>query len=160
MKRRQTMPREWLIADHRLGDALWTAIQKLPRGSGILVLFHGLPRRDRQMLLRRMRVAARSRGLVVVDEQSPRSAARIHDMRELRRALLDRTPLILISPIRATRSHPQWAPIPRMRAAALARLAGRRAIGLGGMNARRFARIAQLGFCGWAAIDGLLPPRA
>jgi hypothetical protein len=39
-----------------------------------------------------------------------------------------------------------------MRAATLARLAGRRAIALGGMDARRYANIAQLGFIGWAGI--------
>lgn len=40
-----------------------------------------------------------------------------------------------------------------MRAAALARLAGRGLIALGGMDARRYATIARLGFDGWAGID-------
>jgi hypothetical protein len=40
-----------------------------------------------------------------------------------------------------------------MRAAALARLAGRNAIALGGMSRRRYAKIAALGFTGWAGID-------
>jgi thiamine-phosphate pyrophosphorylase len=40
-----------------------------------------------------------------------------------------------------------------MRAAALARLAGRRLIALGGMDARKFARIENLGFRGWAGIS-------
>jgi thiamine-phosphate pyrophosphorylase len=82
-----------------------------------------------------------------------RCAARVHNVRELRRALAARVPLILLSPIFATRSHPEWKPLPRMRAAALARLAGRRAIALGGMNRRRFKVIEKLGFIGWAGID-------
>jgi thiamine-phosphate pyrophosphorylase len=40
-----------------------------------------------------------------------------------------------------------------MRAAALARLARRRLVALGGMDARRYAKIARLGFSGWAGID-------
>jgi thiamine monophosphate synthase len=40
-----------------------------------------------------------------------------------------------------------------MRAAALAALGSRKLIALGGMNAERYARIAQLGFMGWAGIS-------
>lgn len=82
-----------------------------------------------------------------------RTATRVHNLTELRRALLDRAPLILLSPIFATASHPDWVPIPRMRAAAYARLAKRRLIALGGMDERRFAHIAPLGFVGWAGIS-------
>jgi thiamine monophosphate synthase len=39
-----------------------------------------------------------------------------------------------------------------MRAAALARLGRRNLFALGGMNARRFARVKELGFQGWAGI--------
>jgi thiamine-phosphate pyrophosphorylase len=81
------------------------------------------------------------------------AAQRVHDMRELTRALLARTPLIFLSPIQATASHADWRPIPRMRAATLARLAKRRLIALGGMDARKFARVEKLGFQGWAGIS-------
>jgi thiamine-phosphate pyrophosphorylase len=74
-------------------------------------------------------------------------------MRELRRAMVRRAPIILLSPIFPTRSHPDWQPMPRMRAATLARLVDRRAIALGGMDARRYAKIARLGFIGWAGIS-------
>jgi thiamine-phosphate pyrophosphorylase len=40
-----------------------------------------------------------------------------------------------------------------MRAAALARLGGRSLLALGGMDARKFARIGRLGFRGWAGIS-------
>jgi hypothetical protein len=39
-----------------------------------------------------------------------------------------------------------------MRAATLAKLARGRAIALGGMDQTRYAKIAQLGFMGWAGI--------
>jgi len=71
---------------------------------------------------------------------------------ELRRALLARTAMILVSPIHRTSSHPDWRPLPRQRAAALARLAKRKAIALGGMNQKRYSKIAPLGFIGWAGI--------
>jgi len=145
MKRRQTVPMQWLIADDRLGDDLWTALRKLPPGSGVLVL-RDLDANER----RRLRHPAGVRSLVLVDGAD---AVRVHSMRELRKALFMRPRLTLISPMHETRSHPDWRPIPRMRAAALARLAGRQAIALGGMNARRYAKIAQLGFIGWAGID-------
>jgi thiamine-phosphate pyrophosphorylase len=61
--------------------------------------------------------------------------------------------MILLSPIYETRSHTDWKPLPRMQASALARLADRRLIALGGMNARRYARVAPLGFIGWAGIS-------
>jgi thiamine-phosphate pyrophosphorylase len=135
------------MADTRLGDGLWNALQGLPRGSGVLLLRELKPRQRR-----RLHRIAKLRALQVVVEE-PRTAARVHDQRELRQALLRRAPFILISPVHRTRSHPDWAPMPRMRAATLAQLSGRKAIALGGMNAKRYAKIAQLGFSAWAGID-------
>jgi hypothetical protein len=40
-----------------------------------------------------------------------------------------------------------------MRAAALAALADRKLVALGGMNPKRYAKIAPLGFIGWAGIS-------
>jgi len=152
MKRRQTVPRQWLIADERTGGELWGAVERLPRGSGILVIHRGLPKSKRAKLLARLRRAARRRGLIVADECA-REAARVHNLRELTRAGLRRVPLALLSPIFPTRSHPERKPLPRMRAAALARLARTPAVALGGMNAGRFRRIEPLGFQGWAGIS-------
>jgi thiamine-phosphate pyrophosphorylase len=102
-------------------------------------------------VVRGLRLLARERKLEIVIE-GPRSARRVHNVRELRAAMLQRTPLILLSPLYPTISHPDWQPLPRMRAAALARLGGRTLLALGGMDARRFARIRKLGFRGWAGI--------
>jgi thiamine-phosphate pyrophosphorylase len=148
MTRRQT--KQWLIADERLGERLWPIVRTLPGGSGVIVLYRELPQRERRKILRRLRRT--DKRLRIVDEASGR-AVRVHNIRELRQALLARTPMILLSPIYPTASHPDWQPLPRMRAAALARLAGRNLIALGGMNARRFSRIERLGFQGWAGID-------
>jgi thiamine-phosphate pyrophosphorylase len=147
MKRRQSLPEQWLILDSGLAEA---AVRRLPPGSGVLVLGD-----LRAGSWRRLRALARGRGLTVVREGRP--ASRVHNVRELRRALLRRTPLVLLSPLFPTRSHPEWAPIPPMRAAALARLGKRRLLALGGMDARKFARVRGLGFQGWAGISAWSP---
>jgi thiamine-phosphate pyrophosphorylase len=139
-----------LIADERLGDRLWSTVRKLPPGSGVIVLFPGLSQRERQNVIRRLRRTGTR--LRIVDEASG-CAVRVHNLPELRRALLARVAMILLSPIYPTASHPERKPLPRMHAAALARLAGRKLIALGGMNARRFKRIERLGFQAWAGID-------
>jgi thiamine-phosphate pyrophosphorylase len=152
MKRRQTLPRQWLIADARMGKKLWEAIDSLPRGSGVFVLFRDLPKGDRTRMLAKLRRAARLRDLVIADEAAGHGF-RVHSVTELRIALLNRIPMILLSPMNVTVSHPDWRPIPRMRAAALGRLARRRLFALGGMNEARFRRLERLGFQGWAGID-------
>lgn len=147
MTRRQTPPEQWLIFAETPSRAVWRVLLQLRRGSGVLVLDQ-LSSGE----CRRLRHVAKLRGLIIVAE-SATGAARVHNLRELRRALLNRTPLIFLSPINETGSHPGLKPLPRMRAAALASLDGRKLIALGGMNARRYARIAQLGFIGWAGIS-------
>ena len=144
MNRRQTMPKQWLII---VDQPDWCAIQRLPRRAGVIVLSPLTAANDR-----RLRNVARAGDLRVEFEWAGKGA-RVHDMRELRQALLRRVPLILLSPLYPTASHPDWHPIARMRAATLAGLAGRRAIALGGMNQKRFAKIAPLGFIGWAGVS-------
>ena len=142
MKRRQTDPNQWLIVQDR---ADLRALRRLTLGSGLLLL--GPP-----ATLLQLRLFALSRRLSIVAE-APRTAVRVHNLPELRRALLNRVPMILLSPIFATKSHPEWRPIPRMRAAAFARLGRRQLVALGGMNRRRYAMVAPLGFTGWAGIS-------
>jgi thiamine-phosphate pyrophosphorylase len=151
MKRRQTLPRQWLIADGRIGVGLWDAVRRLPQGSGVLVLYRDMPRGERARMLAKLWHAARLRGLIIADEAA-RDAVRVHSINELRSALLNRISMVLLSPVHVTVSHPDWRPIPRMRAAALARLAGKRLVALGGMNERRFRSVERLGFQGWAGI--------
>ena len=152
MKRRQTVPRQWLIINGPLGERAWSVVRKLPVGSGVLLVGAAMPQRDRERLMRRLRQLSSVRPLTIVDEQGG-GAARVHGRIELRQALLLRTPLILLSPVYPTESHPDWRALPRMRAAAFARLAGRRLIALGGMDDRRFAQVRALGFQAWAGIS-------
>ena len=155
MKRRQTsVPAQWLITDDRLGDVR-EAIRRLPRGSGVLVRHHHLAAGDRARLLSEIRRLARARGLQVTDEADG-SLVRVHDASEIRQAGLGRAAILLLSPLHETRSHPGRRPLPRMRAAALARLARQPVLALGGMDRRRFRTLKSLGDDGWAAIDGWL----
>lgn len=144
MTRDQTTPEQWLIAQTPLERK---ALLRLRRESGVLVLGDLQPAEGRYL-----RHIARSRGLVLVP-LGPKSAVRVHSLAELRLALFKRSRLVILSPLYPTLSHPDWEPLPRMRAAALARLAKRRLTALGGMNERRFRRIQRLGFVAWAGIS-------
>jgi hypothetical protein len=147
MTRRQTEPEQWLIIDRHSDHHVCAAMRRLPQRSGVLFLHDLSP-----IIARRVRHLSKLRCLAVVMERRG-TARRVHDIGELRKALLERSPLILLSPIFPTSSHPDWQPLPRMRAATLARLTGRNAVALGGMNALRYAKIAPLGFIGWAGIS-------
>ena len=144
MQRRQRAPHQWFVV---VDEQSVGAARGLPLGSGVLVV-SALGARER----RRLRTLAALRKLTIATE-GRNGAARVHNVTELRSALLARTPIILLSPVYPTRSHPGWKPIARMRAATLARLGGRRLIALGGMDAGRFARITRLGFQAWAGIS-------
>ena len=150
MKRRQTVPEQWMILNGRLDATALAAIRSLPRGSGLLVLCRLAPADHR-----RLRRVASLRAIRIIQE-APRTAARVHNLRELSRARLRGAGLILISPVYRTRSHPDWQPLGRMRAATLARLAGGDAIALGGMDEQRFEPTRRLGFVGWAGISSWL----
>ena len=58
MRRRQTIPRQWLIV---ADEATLEAARRLPRGSGILALHHA-----RHAAIRRLRAIAVSRELTLV----------------------------------------------------------------------------------------------
>ena len=150
--RHPAFPAAWLITDERLGHGLLARLRRLDRGTGVLVRHHHLPPGERRMLLRQVRLVARARGLTVVDEAEGK-VARVHSARELRRALPKGPDLLFLSPLFPTRTHPDWRPLHHMRAAALARLAGRPVLALGGMDARRYDRVRALGFAGWGGID-------
>lgn len=158
MKRRQSLPQQWLITDPRIGGELIDAVCRLPPGSGIIFRHDQLRAGERAILLARVRRLAMSRRLLVIEERDG-GAARVHDAREVRQARLGGARILLLSPMFPTRSHPEAPALPRMRAAALARLAGQPLLALGGMDARRFARVRALGFDGWAGIDAWLQKR-
>lgn len=145
MRPRQTIARQWLIVTSEKGADLQKMVRRAPRGTGVLLL------QPDPRAIRTLRRLGRRHDLTIASEG--RDAARVHDSRELRQAMLRRTPLILLSPLWPTSTHPDWAPMPRMRGAALARLGRRRLLALGGMNRKRYAAVAPLGFIGWAGIS-------
>jgi thiamine-phosphate pyrophosphorylase len=171
---RPRQPRLFLMTDARMGDALWSALDRLPRGAGIVFRHYGVA--DRRALYERVRRIARRRGLLLLLAASPREAvgwkadgahgrsphrraarpllrtAPAHDRREWVAARgADR---VFVSPIFATRSHVGGRALGPVRAGLLiGRDDRRRAVALGGMTPQRARRLSSLGLEGWAAID-------
>jgi thiamine-phosphate pyrophosphorylase len=175
MLSRQPLPRLWLMTDERMGEGLWDALARLPRGSG--VIFRHYATADRRTLFEEVRKIARRRGLVLVLAGTAREAAAwradgvhgrsphprtvrpllrtapVHKARELTKL---RAHAVLISPVFETRSHRGARTLGSIRFANLALMSEAPVIALGGMDARRFRRMARLGAYGWAGIDALL----
>ena len=59
MRRRNKLPERWLFTDERQGERLWDALQKLPRGSGVVFRHYDAP--NRAELLRRVAEIAKRR---------------------------------------------------------------------------------------------------
>ncbi len=166
--RQPRLPTVWLMTDERLGDELWRAIARLPRGAGIVFRHYATPMPERRRLFARVVRVARGRGLVVIRagarcgygeagthnvvRHSPglRTAA-AHSRAEAIAAVLTRADAVFVSPVYPTRSH--------VGAPSLGATSARRVvqglpiyrIALGGMNAQRFRALKE--FDGWAAID-------
>ena len=165
MKRRHPLPRLWLMTDERQGHGLWEALERLPRGSGIVFRHYGLSREERQKLFARVRRFARARRLTLLAAGSPLPGAdgnhgrrgaglssfSVHNLREIRAAERAGADLVFLSPVYATRSHPGAKPLGPRRFALLAHGTKLPVIALGGMDADRFATLG--GAYGWAGID-------
>jgi thiamine-phosphate pyrophosphorylase len=185
MARRQPLPRLWLMTDERIGDALWPALARLPRGSGVVFRHYATPQDARRRLFERVRAIARRRGLTLVLAGPLRQAAGwradgvhgrsghvrtarplirtapAHDQSELVAAMRARADLIFLSPVFPTRSHPGAPALRPIRfGLAVPRPSpGNRIVALGGMTPHRFQRLRALGAYGWAAIDALARDR-
>lgn len=169
------LPRLWLLTDERQGDALWSALDRLPRGAGVIVRHYSLAGPARLALIARVRRITRRRGLVLVLAGDARLATRCradgvyqasrrgrplleiataHDRAELVAAARAEAAAVLLSPAFPTRSHPGARVLGPLRFGLLARDAGLPVIALGGMTSEKARRLAPLGADGWAAIDG------
>ncbi|MHC9419198.1 thiamine phosphate synthase [Sphingomonas citri] len=162
-------PDRWLMTDERQGEALWCALERLPRGGGIVFRHHATPAPARARLFARVAAVARRRGLVLVRAgatpfrgECGRHARRgsdlvtwpAHTRRQAIAAVRAGATLVLVSPVFATRSHPGARALGPLRAAAIARGLPIPAIALGGVDERRYRlRLRALGFAGYAAID-------
>lgn len=167
MRRRH--PDRWLMTDERQGEALWHALERLPRGSGIVFRHHATPAPERARLFAQVAAVARRRGLVLVRAGATRFRGEsgcharrgsglvtwpAHTRREAIAAVRAGATLVFVSPLFATRSHPGARALGPLRAAAIARGLPVAVIALGGVDERRYRRqLRALGFAGYAAID-------
>ncbi|MGK6354224.1 thiamine phosphate synthase [Sphingomonas sp. DT-207] len=159
------------MTDERMGDALWAAIERLPRGSGIVFRHYQLEQRERRALFAKVTKLARKRGLLLVraggQRLGPREAgvhgerARpglvsthpVHSRREAVAAIRQGTDALFVSPVFPTRSHPGARTLGRVRLGLMIRDLRVPVIALGGMNTQRAKGLAVLGVYGWAGID-------
>lgn len=175
MRARQPLPNIWLMTDERLGARLLDAVAALPHGAGIIFRHYSLPARDRRFLFEEVKAAARARDLRLLlagpaedaelwgaDGSHGRGpgvgirSAPVHDLAEIHAAERDGAEFLFLSPVHATRSHPDATPLGLERFAALTRETRLPVIALGGMNAARARETARRGAYGWAAIDAWL----
>jgi thiamine-phosphate pyrophosphorylase len=170
MTARQPLPRLWLMTDERQGEGLFAAISRLPHGAGIVFRHYSLAASERRSLFDEVKRLAAADGLLPI-LGGPADLARAwgaagshgrgageglrtapaHDLAEIRAAEAAGAALLFLSPVFATRSHPERAPLGPGGFAALARETRVPAIALGGMNAARFGLLDDA--YGWAAID-------
>lgn len=165
MRRRQTLPHLWLITDPRGGDPV-KAASRLPRGSGVVFRHFDLKPRKRAKLFTKVRAVTQRRGHVLLLAEQPDARGRwravdpeggllaitAHSRREYVAAWREGADMVLVSPVFATRSHPDARPLGPVR---LGLMLDNRlpVIALGGMTARKFQQLNGLGLHGWAAID-------
>ena len=167
MRARQPLPRLWLITDERQGEGLPGAIARLPAGAGIVFRHYSLPEVARRDLFDRVKAAAP--GPVLLGGSAEQAEAwgadgghgrgrgmrstPVHSFGEIRAAERNGAALLFLSPVYATRSHPDARALGLARFAWLARRTTLPVIALGGMNAARGKRLASFGAYGWAGID-------
>jgi thiamine-phosphate pyrophosphorylase len=167
-RRHPPLPRLWLMTDERMGESLWQALARLPRGSGIVFRHYGLAPVERRRLFERVQAVARRRRLVLVQAGNERlgrgpcivhnggrrtTTAAVHTRREAIAAIRAGAELLFVSPVFPTRSHPDAATLGPIKLGLLIRGLRVPVIALGGMNARKARRLGPIGVHGWAAID-------
>ena len=165
--RHPPIPRIWLMTDPRMGEALWAALDRLPRGAGVVLRHYDVP--DRAALIGRVAKVARKRGLVLVvadgrgrtnvhnvrrNWRGALQTASAHNRREAIAAIRRGVDAIFLSPAFATRSHPGAKALGRVRFGLISRGLRVPVIALGGMDKRRAKSLP--GTYGWAGIDAWL----
>jgi thiamine-phosphate pyrophosphorylase len=153
------------MTDERHCDRLFDAIARLPRGAGIVFRHYSLPRKERRALWDEVRAAARGKSLTLVvagpslpgahgSHNRPGRGLRTwsaHNLREIRAAERARAHLVFLSPVFATRSHPDAQILGARRFAVLAHQTRLPVIALGGVDEGKARTIG--GAYGWAGID-------
>ena len=165
------LPRRWLMTDERMGDRLLEAVAALPSDAGIVFRHYGLGEVARHDLF--VQVRAAHPGLLLLGGDASLAerwgadgshgrgpgtglrTAPAHDLAEIRAAEAAGAALIFLSPVFATRSHPEARLLGPDGFAALARQTRLPVVALGGMYAARAEGLS--GAYGWAGIDAWLP---
>ncbi|OAN66405.1 thiamine phosphate synthase [Sphingomonas sp. TDK1] len=166
--RHPPIPRLWLMTDPRLGEGLWPALERLPRGSGVIFRHYQLPPSERRALFARIAKVARRRGLVLLRAgpapmrgEAGTHGRRgrglttwpVHSRREAVAAIRAGADALLVSPAFPTRSHPGAPALGPLRFGLMVRGVDVPIIALGGMDRFRAKRLRSLKIHGWAAID-------
>jgi thiamine-phosphate pyrophosphorylase len=162
------------MTDPRLGEGLSAAVQRLPAGSGVIFRHYQLADQERRALFAKVRRICQRRGHILLLAGPERQARRwhadgfhgrtmgqmdwhsapVHSPKEISEAKRIGAQILLLSPLYATRSHPDARPLGLMRFATLARLAHpAKVIALGGMTGNRARSLDRRMAHGWAAID-------
>jgi thiamine-phosphate pyrophosphorylase len=175
MPRRQPIPRLWLMTDERQGDALWQALDALPRGAGVVFRHYRLGASERRALFAKVERIARKRRLMLIVARPWRAGlgdgshaalrvshnglrtVPVHSRREAIAAIRVGADALFVSPVFPTRSHPGAGALGRVRFGLLTRGLGVPVIALGGVDARRARSLGALGIHGWAGIDAWTP---
>lgn len=171
----RAIPAVWLMTDDRMGEALWAALNALPRGAGVVFRHYTLDLAARKALFAKIARVAHKRRLVLVRAGPDRLARHeagihgrqrrvtrglhtwpAHSRREAIAGVRAGADLLFVSPIFATRSHPKTRALGPNGAARIVRGLDVPAIALGGMTPARAILLTQRGFAGWAAIDAWL----
>lgn len=179
MPRRQTrepLPNLWLLSDARNDARLEQTLRALPQGSGFVFRHYHLAPDARRRRFDELAQVARTCGHAAILSGSAGDAKRwgadglygppgrigtggpklriatAHDRAEIEAANAIGADAAMLSPVFATRSHPDTPALGPKRFRALAVLARMPVIALGGMTA---ARAQELDWPRWAAIDGL-----
>lgn len=161
MPKRHALPALWLMTDERMGDGLFPALRRLPKGSGVVFRHYSLARAERQALFEQVERIARARRLLLIAGGSEHGRHRgaitapVHSIRERIAAESAGAGLLFVSPVFPTRSHPGARVLGRVGFGMLVRGARAPVIALGGMTRKRARSLSVFGIYGWAAIDGL-----
>jgi thiamine-phosphate pyrophosphorylase len=163
MLRRQPLPRLWLMTDERQGERLWQALERLPKGSGVVFRHYSLVPAERRRLFDQVRRVARRRRLLLFAAKGLRAdgahgwrggglrSASAHNLRELKAAERSGAHLVFLSPAFPTRSHPGARALGPTRFGLIARHARVPVIALGGVDELKSRRLPHI--YGWAGID-------
>ncbi|VAW02516.1 hypothetical protein MNBD_ALPHA04-1501 [hydrothermal vent metagenome] len=180
MKNHTDLPKIWLMTDARNDHMLESVIRKMPRRSGIIFRHYHLDMESRCRRFAEIQKLAHRRNHLILLAGPPALArkwkadgvhgrqwkrretnglvhsAAAHDRAEIGQAKGNGAELIFLSPLFATRSHPDVRPLALSQVRRLMDLVSGKIILLGGMDAKRYRRHGHLRAHGWAAIDGLM----